>query len=180
MLIELDQSALLVIDIQARLAPAVSNRQQTIANAAILLKGAQRLGAPVLASEQYPKGLGATVAELDELLPPDARIEKLSFACSAEKLFMQRLADLNRKQVVIAGMETHICVLQTAIGLKNAGLTPFVVADATGSRTIENYNAALDRLRAEGIAIVTTEMVLFEWLQRAGSQEFKDISALVK
>lgn len=180
MLINLARSALLVVDIQARLAPVVSNREQTIANTAILMKAAKRLAAPVLISEQYPKGLGSTVPELIELAPDDAVIEKLHFSCAHEAKFLRRLQELKRDQVVIAGMETHICVMQTAIGLKNAGHSPFVVADATSSRRIESYSTALERMRAEGIAIVTTEMVLFEWLQRAGSPEFKELSALVK
>jgi nicotinamidase-related amidase len=180
MLIDQNQSALLVVDIQQKLAPIVHGHEQVISNAEILLKTAVRLNVPVLISEQYPKGLGHTVSELTDLAPKGSVVEKTSFSCALEKPFATRLAALQRKQVVIAGMESHICVLQTALGLQDEGYVPFVVADATSSRRPESYAIALDRLRSAGVTVVTTEMVMFEWLGRAGTPEFKELSALIK
>ncbi len=180
MLIRRDRSALFVVDEQARLAPAMFSREQALANTAILLKAAARLGVPVIASEQYPKGLGPTVPEIAALLPAGAVVEKLHFSCASDPGILARVAGLGREQVVVAGMEAHVCVLQTALGLKERGYDVQVVADATSSRRPESHALAMERLRLAGIPVVNTEMVVFEWLERAGSAEFKELSALIK
>lgn len=180
MLIDAERSGLLVVDIQARLVPSMADPQAVIANSGVLLKAARRLRVPVLVSEQYPRGLGPTVAELRALLSPDEIVEKLTFSCLAEDDYLRRFRQLGREQAVIAGIEAHVCVLQTAADLLAAGAGVFVVADATSSRTTANHRAALARLGALGAAIVTTEMVVFEWLRRAGTPQFKDLSALIK
>lgn len=180
MLMRADRSVLLVIDMQTRLAPAVASAREAIANTAILIRSAKRLDVPILVFEQYPKGLGGTVPELRALLPGEATLEKIHFSCVKESEWLERLGALDRPQVILAGMETHVCVLQAAIDFKERGYAPFVVADAASSRRPENHHAALDRMRVEGVTIVTTEMVLFEWLERADTARFRDLLELIK
>jgi nicotinamidase-related amidase len=180
MLLQRDASCLVLIDIQERLLPAMADPAGVVKNTQILLRSAATLGVPVLASEQYAKGLGPTVAELANLLPADAVVEKLSFSCLGEEAFAARLRALDRRQVVVVGIEAHVCVLQTADPLVAAGYDVFVVADATSSRVALNHELAMARLARCGCSIVTTEMVVFEWLQVAGTPEFKALSALVR
>ena len=180
MLIKAEKSCLLVIDVQAKLAPVMDAPERTIANIAILMKAAARLDVPMLVSEQYPKGIGHTVEELAALAPAGSVMEKIHFSCLGDQGIGQRFGELDREQAVIAGIEAHVCVLQTAIDLHGGGRHAFVVVDATASRSPANHVAAMERLRAAGISIVTTEMVLFEWLGRSGTPEFKEIAALIK
>lgn len=180
MLMRADESFLLVIDMQTRLAPAISSARDAIANASVLIRAAERLEIPVLAFEQYPKGLGSTVPELRELLPDEAVLEKIHFSCVKESRWTERLDALKRRQAILVGMETHVCVLQAAISLREEGYAPFVVADAMSSRRSENHRAGLDRMRSEGVAIVTTEMVVFEWLERGDTEQFRDLLELIK
>ncbi|HYD30790.1 MAG TPA: hydrolase [Azospirillaceae bacterium] len=180
MLLSADQSALVVVDIQERLAPVVHAQERITHNVMVLLKAARRLDVPVLASEQYPKGLGATVPALAELLPADSVVEKIHFGCTCETPFNERLAALGRRQVVLTGMEAHICVLQTGIGLLEQGYKVFIVADGTSSRNPANAELGIERMRANGAEVVTTEMVVFEWLKKAGTAGFKELSRLIK
>jgi isochorismate hydrolase len=173
-------SCLLIVDIQARLAPAMAARQTVIDNARILIEAAERLNVPMLVSEQYPRGLGPTVPELAALVPADRKVEKMHFSCIGDQRFTERFRAIGRRQAIVAGMEAHVCVLQTAEDLLAAGTETFVVADATSSRTEGNHMAAIERLRRDGARIVTTEMVVFEWLAKAGTPEFKELSALIK
>ncbi|PCI40998.1 MAG: hydrolase [Rhodospirillaceae bacterium] len=180
MLLTKDKSCLLVIDIQSRLNPVMFDESRAPWGAAKLLQGADILGVPALLCEQYPKGIGATVDELQDLMPKDCPIEKNTFSCASDPVFQDRFKALNKTQAVICGIETHVCVLQSALELLADGIDVFVVEDATASRTLENHVAALNRIRAEGGRIVTLEMVLFEWLKKAGTPEFKQISQLIK
>jgi nicotinamidase-related amidase len=179
-LIERDRSLLLMVDVQERLLPAMAAPDRVLANCAVLLKAAARLGVPVLASEQYPKGLGPTVADLRALVPAAALFDKLAFSCTGDPQLAARLAAAGRDQVVICGIEAHVCVLQTALGTQAAGLAPIVVRDATSSRQPESKQAAFDRLRDNRVETATTEMVLFEWLGRAGTEEFRELSRLIR
>ncbi len=180
MLMSASASCLLVVDIQERLAPKVKAPRTVIDNATVLLKAARRLDVPVLVSEQYPRGLGATVLDLAPLLTEGEIIEKLHFSCIGERSFAERFRALGRPQAVVAGMEAHVCVLQTVEDLLAGGTETFVVEDAISSRTERNHAAAIARLREAGARIVTTEMVVFEWLAVAGTSAFKDLSALIK
>jgi len=181
MLLQRENSCLIIVDIQERLLPAMIGRDGVVRNAGILLKAAARLDVPVIASEQYSKGLGPTVPELRQALPAAATIiEKVSFSCLGDDAFARRLRELDRSQIVVAGIEAHVCVLQTADQLLAAGFDVFVVADATASRTTVSHDLAMARLARAGCAVVTAEMVVFEWLQVAGTPEFKDLSALIK
>src|SRR5262245_39138054 len=166
MLIGRDRSCLLVVDIQEKLLPAMEDPMLVVRNAGILMQAAARLGVPIVVSEQYPQGLGPTVAELRHLAPADSIHAKTAFSCADDPVLRQKLTDLNRPQVILCGIEAHVCVLQTAFGLSDGSvpseLSPVVVADATSSRTTANRDAALARLRADSVQIATTEMVLFE------------------
>lgn len=180
MLIEAKRSGLLVVDVQERLAPAIAGREEVIAACTVLIEAAGRLGVPVLASEQYPKGLGPTVEPLRSRLDPATILPKTAFAATGEAEIERAVRALDRDTIVICGMEAHICVLQSALGIRMMGLNALVVADATGSRNPWHRDLALERLRADGVEIATTEMVLFEWLARAGTPEFKALSPLIR
>ncbi|MFZ1492241.1 MAG: hydrolase [Candidatus Competibacter denitrificans] len=176
MLIRADTSCLLVIDLQERLMPAVERADAVVANAIWLIRIAQRLGVPILASEQYPQGLGRTVAAIREVLPEDTFMEKTHFSCAAEVHCMRRIDLLSRPQMVLLGTESHVCVLQTALDLRLAGKDVYLVADAVSSRSSGDVDLALARVRAEGVRVVSREMVAFEWLHRAGTEPFREIS----
>lgn len=174
-LIRADQSALLVIDLQERLLPHIDNWQRVLGHADWLVQVAQRLGVPVAATEQYPKGIGHTHAEIAARLPAGSVGEKIHFSCVAGNC-LPGLPGMERPQVVVCGTEAHVCVLQTVLELAAAGKQVFVVAEAVGSRDPAHKALALERMRAHGITIVCREMVAFEWLAQAGTDQFRDIS----
>ena len=180
MLMSAASSCLLVVDIQERLLPRVKTPQTVVDNTAVLLKAARRLDVPVLVSEQYPRGLGATVPDLVPLLAAGETIGKLHFSCIGDDGFASRFRALGRPQAVVAGLEAHVCVLQTVEDLLATGTDTFVVEDATSSRVEKSHAAAMARLREAGARIVTTEMVVFEWLAKAGTPAFKELSPLIK
>lgn len=184
MLIDRQNSLLLIVDVQEKFVPAIDAYARLLKNAALLMTAAGRLGVPMLMSEQYPEGLGPTVLELRGLYPnaPDAPpvFEKTCFSCSEEPGFLPKLAEFDRAQVILAGIEAHVCILQTALGLQAAGYQPFVVADAVSSRSPENHALGLARMRDNGVAVVSAEMVFFEWLKRSGTDEFRALSKLVR
>lgn len=176
MLINIDRSCLLVIDVQEKLIRAIQDYETIIANCAWLIKIANRLGVPILASEQYPKGLGHTIAVLHELVPEDSIMAKTHFSCSAEPACLARIDAGQREQMILIGIEAHVCVLQTALDLLRQGKTVYVAADCTGSRQPRDLELALARMRSEGVRVVSREMVVFEWLEKAGTEQFREIS----
>lgn len=180
MLLQADQSCLLVVDIQERLAPAITGGETLIARVATLIKGAEALNVPILVSEQYPKGLGHTVEPLASLLRGQQVIEKTHFSCLREPGFADHVRRLHRQQVVVVGMEAHVCVLQSVKDLLLHQYDVFVVADGIGSRVEENRRLALERMQRAGASIVTLEMVLFEWLERADRPEFRPVTSLIR
>ena len=180
MLMKADQSFLLLIDLQERLVPAVARNQAVVANTSLLVKAARRLGVPVLATEHYPRGIGHSVAELRGLLEPGEVLTKIHFSAQAEQDCARRFAALKRPTVVVAGTEAHVCVLQTCLDLKASGYRPCVVANAVSSRNAIDRDLALQRLQAAGLPIVTVEMVLFEWLARGDTTEFRELLPLIK
>ena len=183
MLLDRDQSTLLVVDIQEKLAPHVEGADSVVANAARLIEGAARLAVPVLATEQYPAGLGRTVPSLAARIPPGSIVEKTSFAAGREPQFRRRLNELDRRHrrlFVVLGMEAHVCVLQTALSLRELDLGVAVVADAIGSRRTDDRDVALRRLERNGVELMTTEMVLFEWLRAGPSEEFRELLPLIR
>lgn len=180
MLISRKDSLLLVVDIQEKLAPAIFEADEITRNSVRLLEGARQLGVPAFVSEHYVKGLGHSLPAI-RTAAVDARIfEKIHFSCAAEPGVLDLLRASGRKQVLLTGSETHVCVLQTALGLLAAGFTVFLVADAASSRTPANRQAAIERMRATGVNVATTEMVLFEWLERGGTDEFRAALPLIK
>ncbi|HRD49373.1 MAG: hydrolase [Candidatus Competibacter sp.] len=176
MLMRAETSCLLVVDLQERLMPAIHQADPVIATGVWLIGIAQRLNVPVLASEQYPRGLGHTVAAIRERLPTDAFMEKTHFSCAAEQNCMRRIDLLGRDQIILIGAEAHVCVLQTALDLRAAGKEVYLVADGVSSRTPRDVELALARMRAEGVRIVSREMVAFEWLHQADTETFRAIS----
>jgi nicotinamidase-related amidase len=171
-------TALVVIDVQEKLISLVPGHARLVWNIRRLIDGAKILGVPVLATEQYPAGLGPTVKELADGL--DAIPDKLAFSCAGCGKLMEKLAERNVQSVLLAGIESHVCVMQSALDLLSAGYRVYVAADAVGARGAIDHQTALDRIVSHGGVIVTTEMSLFEWCCAAGTAEFKQISALVK
>lgn len=177
-------SQLMIVDVQDRLCAAMPHDclELAISNMKRLSFAAQALNIPILATEQYPKGLGKTRAQLAESLPADlAYCEKTSFSCCGAMDFESHLKPTEeRPQVILAGLEAHVCILQTAAGLQHWGYRVFVVADAICSRSPQNRLNAISRMRHAGISITNTESVVFEWLGCAGHEQFKDISQLFR
>lgn len=180
MLIKAGESALVVIDMQQRLVPAMLAPARTLKNAALLIEAAREMDVPVFLTEQYPTGLGRTMADIAAVATDCPVFEKVHFSCMEDQTFAEALTALDRRQIVLAGMEAHICVVQTAASLLEAGYEVFVVSDATAARTAESEDACLQRLSAAGVGIVTTEMVVFEWLGKAGTPSFKKMLPKVK
>ena len=174
-------SQFVVIDVQERLCATMNQEalRAVVKNCGILLQAVKLLGIPTLFTEQYPKGLGATLPELALWLPPEGRVEKINFSCCEESEFCALLDD-TLPQVMLAGMEAHICILQTALQLQEMGRQPFVVEDAVISRNPENRRNALHRLRQAGIVVTNTESLLFEWLKVAEGEAFRQISKLIR
>ena len=176
-----ERALLLVVDVQEKLVRAMPPESvaRVEKNAGILITAAKRLGLPVVASEQYVKGLGPTVAKLRELLP-SAPIEKVEFSCGASKPLAREILDTGRRQVIVAGMESHVCVFQTVRDLLRGGFAVFVPEDAIASRTEDNRQIGLRLCEKAGATITSTETVLFDLLGTAGTPEFKELSPLIR
>ena len=171
---------MLIIDVQDRLAPATHDSESTVANCVRLVRAARRLDIPLLATEHYPKGLGPTVKPLAALISKHEMVEKIHFSCAADPGFRRRFEAFGRDQVAVAGLEAHVCIMQTAIALRRAGQMVAVIADAVTSRSPSDRDLALDRLRAEGVLLASAEMILFEWLERGDTAAFKDVFTLIR
>jgi nicotinamidase-related amidase len=184
--IEPAKAALLIIDVQERLWPAMApdDRQRFQKNLGILVEMARRLGIPVVLSEQYPKGLGRTIAEVEAMLAADGlaprRMEKVEFSCVAAPSFAPLAAELAREQWIVVGMESHVCVYQTVRDLAERGVAVHVPADAVISRTRENRAIGLELAAKAGAIVTSTEALVFDALHRAGSEDFRALSKLVK
>ncbi len=176
MLLTADQSLLLLIDLQKKLAPAIHNNAELEQHCRWLVEVARELAVPILATEQYPQGLGVTLPSLLSLLKSEEILEKIHFSAYREPHLQAALADSGRRQIVLCGTEAHVCVLQTALDLISAGYQVFVVAEACGSRRDSDKQLALRRLQQAGTVIVSREMVAFEWLQQAGTAQFRHVS----
>jgi nicotinamidase-related amidase len=171
-------SVLIVVDVQGKLLPAIPHRERLIWNIRRLLDGAQVLGVPVLASEQYPEKLGPTDSALADSLP--LVVSKLAFSCCGEQAFGDRLRELPVRKTLVVGIETHVCIMQTVFDLLTDGYEVFVAADATASRFEIDSRVALERMQSSGVTLTTTEAALFEWCQVAGTAEFKEISQIIR
>ncbi len=176
MLIDAQRCGLLIIDFQEKLLPAINDVEVAIANSLWLMRIAQRLHIPMLLSEQYPQGLGSTLPEIRDLVSPEVVMSKVHFSCTQEPDCKARLNAYHRDQWIVIGIEAHICVLQTALGLRQLDYEVYVVADCTSSRQLRAKELAIARMQQEGVRIVNREMVVFEWLQKAGTDTFREIS----
>ncbi|MCS7305416.1 MAG: hydrolase [Thermoguttaceae bacterium] len=173
-----EDTALLVVDVQEKLLPWIWNRELVVWNIRRLLDGAKVLGVPAVGTEQYPEGLGPTVAELAQRLGPLP--SKLAFsAAGCEEIFAPLRAQ-NRDKILVTGIEAHVCVQQTVLDLLADGWQVYVAVDAVGSRYEVDYRTALERMHSAGAVLTTTEAALFEWCQQAGTPEFRQISQLAK
>lgn len=179
-MMQASSSQLLVIDIQERLAPVTSDPAQVVRNTGVLLEAAAILEVPHTVSEQYPRGLGATVDGVAAKADARRTFDKVHFSCQADDRLAGEIARSDRGDIVVCGMEAHVCVLQTVLDLVDAGYRAYVVADAIASRTATSRDLAIARMRRHGAEIVTTEMVVFEWLRTAGHPAFRQVSALIK
>ncbi|HEX6501815.1 MAG TPA: hydrolase [Terriglobales bacterium] len=180
--LEADRCALLVVDIQEKLLPPIFESERLVRNAQLLIRLARILQIPALATTQYAKGLGKTVPEIASLLPDHEAIDKVEFSCFGSDSFCSQLKHLpgNRNTVLLCGMESHICVMQTALAALNEGYLVHVASDAVSSRTEWNWKIGLERMRAAGAIISSTEMMMYELLRRSGSPAFKELLPFLK
>ena len=175
-----DKAVLVLIDFQERIFPAIYEHEKLTQHVPILIEGMKALEVPVIVTEQYIKGLGTTIPEIAATIEGIERFEKASFSCCDEPGFMMELASSGKDCVIIAGIESHVCVLQTAIDLQQNGYHPVVVEDCISSRKPNDKLMAIERMRKEGVVITTYEAILFELLRYSGGETFKAISRLVK
>jgi len=171
-------TALLIVDMQEKLLRLIPNHPRIIWNCRRLIDGAKLLGLPVAATEQYPQGLGPTAVEIRERLGPLPA--KLMFSCRECADVLQGFRDQGVEKILVAGIEAHVCVQQTALDLVADGYRVYLAVDATGARYDVDYVTALRRMESSGITLTTTEAALFEWCEASGTPEFKQISALVR
>jgi nicotinamidase-related amidase len=179
-MLNIENAILTIIDIQGKLAHAMYEKELLFKNVQKLIKGMQVLGIPIIWMEQNPKGLGPTIPEIADLLSGNQPISKMSFSGCRNDRFLQELKTLNRKQVLISGIETHICVYQTAADLLDLGYEVQVVTDAVSSRTIEDKKIGLEKMKDSGVIMTSVETALFELLKVAEGEQFKDILKIVK
>lgn len=175
--LEADQCVLVVVDIQEKLLPPIFEKERLVRNAQLLIRLARILNMPIVATTQYSKGLGNTVPEIAALLPAPEAIDKLEFSCFGSDAFCAQMKGLpgNRTTVLLCGMESHICVMQTALGALREGYLVHVASDAVSSRTEWNWKIGLERMRAAGAIISSTEMMIYELLRRSGGNAFKEL-----
>jgi nicotinamidase-related amidase len=175
-----ENTAGLIIDIQERLFPVMWEKDKLLKNCTTLIQGLSELNLPQIVTQQYTKGLGETIPDIKAILPEFDYVEKRDFSCCDELSVLEKLKVQKAKNVIICGIEAHVCVLQTAVDLKTAGFNPVVVMDCVSSRTPENIELAKERFRFEGIMMTSFESILFELTRTSAAAEFRAISKLVK
>ena len=179
-MLDIKECSLVVVDVQGKLAQLMYDKDVLFKNIKILIKAAKILNIPIIWCQQCPEALGPTVPEISELLADLKPINKVAFSCCGDEQFSIRLNELSRKQVLLCGIETHVCIYQTAADLLGKGFAVNVIADAVSSRTMENREIALNRMAVQGANISSTEMALFELLKTAEHPQFKQIAKLIK
>lgn len=180
-LLKADQAQFLLIDMQQKLFPAIHNGENLLKQACFLLSSCRILNVPVKFTEHYPKGLGGTVGEILECMPEGAsRFEKIHFSCWAEPGFNAFFHKEGRHQVIVAGIEAHICVFSTAMQLLDVGYEVVVASDAVGSRNPEHRSICLETMRQAGAAVLPAESIVYQMLERAGTPAFKEILAAIR
>ncbi|MBI5883295.1 MAG: hydrolase [Elusimicrobia bacterium] len=180
-MLKAEQTVLLVVDIQEKFRAVIHGMDQVIRSVRVLVEAAKALSLPIVVSEQYPKGLGRTVREILEAVPAEARVlEKTSFGCLGDEALFKALQALGRRQVLVAGIEAHVCVNQTVHGLLDAGYEPHVVSDAVSSRNPADRAAAMEKMTGSGAVPCCVEMALFEMMRDARHPAFKAVQALIR
>ncbi|MFO7749467.1 MAG: hydrolase [Desulfobacteraceae bacterium] len=175
-----DNTVLIVIDVQGKLAQLMHDRDKLFSSLETIIKGMKILDVPIILLEQIPKNLGGTIKEVADLLPETPPIAKHTFSCCNNEAFMERFNSLGRNQVLLTGIETHICVYQTGVDLLKEDYEVQVVADGVSSRTAENRKIGIDRLKQAGARVTSTEMILFELMKAAEGEAFKEIVKIIK
>jgi nicotinamidase-related amidase len=178
--LDLQRVQLLVVDIQEKLLPKIANCESVLAQAERMVKAAVALDMPITVSEQYPRGLGSTAPAIAAAAGGAQRCEKMTFSFCADGACRERLVSLLRPQVLLVGIETHVCVQQTALDLLDLGMSPTVLADAVGSRRALDWQIALDRMRSAGVTVTTVEAAIFELVHVAQGEKFKAILPIVR
>jgi nicotinamidase-related amidase len=175
-----DNAILLIVDIQEKLATVMDQKQKVTVNCLHLIEAAKLLYIPILVTEQYPEGLGPTIYDIKEALPVYRPLEKITFDCCKSNGFLRKTASLKRTHIILAGMETHVCVLQTCLSLLKENYSVHLVSDAVCSRKKDDFQAGRELMRDAGAVITCTETVLFQLLEKAGTLEFREISKRIK
>lgn len=179
-MLDIENCLLVVVDVQGKLASLMYDRDVLFKNIQILIQAAKILDIPILWCQQVPAALGPTVPQIADLLAGNEPINKSSFSCCGDEKFISKLSSINRSQVLLTGIETHVCIYQTAACLREKNYDVNVIADAVSSRTLDNKQIALSKMQTMGINIHSTEMALFELLKTADHPKFKQIAKLVK
>jgi len=174
-----EKTAFVLVDVQEKFIPVIHGLDRVIKNSNVLIRAAGILGIPLIVTEQYPKGLGKTCERIK--LPKDSKvIEKVHFSCFGSGEFLKELEKLKVKSIILFGIEAHVCVLQTALDALKNGFEVHIVADAVSSRSAENKSIAIERMRQSGAFIASTEMIIFQLMEKSGTVEFRQISKLIK
>lgn len=178
-MLDRDEVVLVVIDVQDKLLPTIKDKNALLERIVSLIQFARELSIPILATEQYPKGLGPTTASVSDALekPP---LEKMAFSCMGEPKFVSALESLGRRQLLVIGIETHVCVMQTCLMALKKGYEVFLPVDAVGAHKKRHHRTALQRMASAGVTMATAEMIMFEALKVAGTPDFKKILPLIK
>jgi len=179
-MLNIDNTALVIVDVQGKLATLMYQKEELFDNLVKIIKGAQALSLPIIWNEQIPDKLGPTIPEIAEILRGMEPLAKTTFSCCGNKGFQARLENANRRQVLLVGIETHVCVYQTAIDLLQEGFEVYLVADAVSSRTQENKQIGIQAIKDAGAKITSVEMALFEMLKEARGDKFKQVIKIVK
>jgi nicotinamidase-related amidase len=179
-MLEIQTTCLVIVDVQGKLAQLMFEKELLFKNIQILIKAAKLLDIPILWCQQQPKSIGVTIPEISNLLTDDKPIDKACFSCFGCEEFRKRLQEIKRQQVLLCGIEAHVCIYQTAVELMKAGKEVHLITDAVSSRTKENKKIAVKRMTAEGVKISSTEMAIFELLRTAEHPQFKQIAMLIK
>lgn len=175
-----ENTGALIIDMQEKLFPHIKDNDLLLSNIEILIKGLKALEIPIIVTQQYTKGLGKTIPEIAGILGRFSSIEKITFSCWDEPEFVKVIKNIGKRNIIIAGIETHVCVMQTAVDLNENGFIPVIIEDCIASRIINDKIIAIERMKSEGALISTYESILFELCRTAGTKQFKTISDLVK
>jgi nicotinamidase-related amidase len=179
-LLRKEDTLLVIVDIQTKLLRVMFEKERLVSNCRKLIQACKLMEIPMVVTEQYPKGMGPTDPQVLELIPSEGIVEKLSFSCCGVEDFNRKISDFRKKQIVVIGIEAHVCILQTVHDLLHQGYFVYIPYNAVSSRKEDDYRNALERMRTAGAVIGSVESAVFELLQKAGTPVFKDVSKLIK